>query len=99
MNTVPRICIFLASPGDVNEERSISLKRWTSLNMTPSFAKVAQGASRSMPLEVELGYFALSELESARSPQGLPVERDLYFEPKTLRELKDLHQRGEVGEA
>ena len=32
----------------------------------------------------ELGYFRLSELESVRGPMGLPIERDLYWEPKTL---------------
>ena len=31
--------------------------------------------------EKEWGYFALSELESARGPLGLPIERDLYFKP------------------
>ena len=30
-------------------------------------------------LESEFGYFLLSELEEARSPLGLSVERDLYF--------------------
>ena len=30
--------------------------------------------------EKEWGYFVLSELESARGPLGLPIERDLYFE-------------------
>ena len=35
----------------------------------------------------ELGYFSLSELESARGPLGLKIERDLYFEPTTLKEL------------
>jgi hypothetical protein len=50
-------------------------------------------------LEVELGYFSLSELEDLRSPfGGLPVERDLYFEPKTLRELQELHKRGTTGD-
>ncbi len=47
--------------------------------------------------EVELGYFALSELEAARGPMGLPVERDLYFEPKTLKELRALHKEGRRG--
>lgn len=47
--------------------------------------------------EVELGYFSLSELQSVRGSLGLSIERDLYFEPKTLRELKILHERGEVG--
>ena len=35
----------------------------------------------------ELGYFSLSELEEVRGPMGLPIERDLYFDPKTLEEL------------
>src|SRR5581483_11520125 len=29
-------------------------------------------------LEIELGYFSLSELEEVRGSFGLPVERDLY---------------------
>ena len=37
--------------------------------------------------ETEYGYFSLSELESARGPLGLPIERDLYFEPTPLVEL------------
>ena len=43
--------------------------------------------------EVELGYFSLSELEEVRGPWGLPIERDLHFEPKTLGELKEIHGR------
>jgi len=35
----------------------------------------------------ELGYFWLSELESVRGPLGLPVERDLYWQPVPLSEL------------
>jgi hypothetical protein len=35
----------------------------------------------------ELGYFRLSEIESVRGPMGLPVERDLWWEPKTLEEI------------
>ena len=38
-------------------------------------------------LEKELGYFSLSELEEARGPLGLPIERDLYWTPKTLEEI------------
>ena len=44
--------------------------------------------------EVELGYFALSELEEARGPLGLPIERDLHFEPTALTELMERHARG-----
>ena len=36
--------------------------------------------------EQELGNFSLDELEAVRGPLGLPIERDLHFEPKPLRE-------------
>lgn len=39
-------------------------------------------------LEAELGYFSLSELESVKGPMGLNIERDLYWEPKPLSEIK-----------
>lgn len=35
----------------------------------------------------EFGYFSLSELESVCGPMGLPIERDLYWQPKTLEEI------------
>ena len=35
----------------------------------------------------ELGYFALGELETARGPLGMPIERDLHWQPRTLREI------------
>lgn len=38
-------------------------------------------------LEVELGYFWLSELKSVHGPLGLPIERDLYWSPKTLAQV------------
>jgi len=37
--------------------------------------------------ERELGYFRLSELESARGPLGLAIERDRYWRPKKLKEI------------
>ena len=37
--------------------------------------------------EKELGYFSLSELQNARGPMGLPIERDLHWMPKTLAEI------------
>jgi len=43
--------------------------------------------------EIELGYFSLSELQEVRGPLGLPIERDLHFQPKTLKELKEWHER------
>lgn len=43
--------------------------------------------------EVELGYFSMSELKDLRI-KGLPVERDLHWEPIGLLELKEkLKQR------
>ncbi len=38
-------------------------------------------------MEVELGYFSLKELQDVRGPMGLPIERDLHFEPQSLRDL------------
>ena len=48
-------------------------------------------------LEIELGYFSLSELKSVKGPLGLPIERDLHYESKTLQELMEKHRndRGE----
>lgn len=48
------------------------------------------------PDMAELGYLSLSELQGIRLRLGLGVERDLYFEPKTLRQAKEelLTQRG-----
>ena len=37
--------------------------------------------------EKELGYFSLKELESVRGALGLPIERDLYWQAKTLQEI------------
>ncbi len=44
-------------------------------------------------LEEEWGYFMLSELESARSPLRLPIERDLYFEPGPYSEVIERYRR------
>jgi hypothetical protein len=41
--------------------------------------------------EVELGYFSLRELENVKGPLGVPIERDLYFVPRTLQELMEKH--------
>lgn len=40
----------------------------------------------------ELGYFSLSELENVTGPLGLKVERDLYFDPLPLSQIKALHE-------
>jgi len=36
----------------------------------------------------ELGYFTLHELQQTRSRRGLPIERDVYFQPCRLSQLK-----------
>lgn len=42
--------------------------------------------------EVELGYFSLKELESVEGPMGVGVERDRYFTPKPLSEIRKEHE-------
>lgn len=42
-------------------------------------------------LDVELGYFLLSELQSVHGPLGLPIERDIHFQPKTFKDLLKEH--------
>ena len=42
-------------------------------------------------LEREFGYVSLRELESVRGPLGLPVERDIFFKPRLLREVMAAH--------
>lgn len=39
--------------------------------------------------ETELGYFSLIEVGDLRGPLGLPVERDVWFDPTKLRDLKE----------
>lgn len=38
-------------------------------------------------VEMELGYFSLTELLSNRGKLGLPIERDRYFKPCKLSEI------------
>jgi len=44
-------------------------------------------------IELELGYSSLKELKEVAGPMGLPIERDIYFELKTLKELMEMHRR------
>lgn len=37
--------------------------------------------------EREMGYFRLSEMQKARGPLGLAIERDLYWKPRMLEEI------------
>jgi hypothetical protein len=40
----------------------------------------------------ELGYFSLSELQSARGPLGLAIERDLHFQPTRLSGVRSWYR-------
>jgi hypothetical protein len=42
--------------------------------------------------EVELGYFSLKELQEVHGPLGLQIERDLHYEPKSLKDLMEMHR-------
>lgn len=48
---------------------------------TKTFFGLVEGFER------EPGYFSLEELEITRGPLGLPIERDLYWTPKPLKEV------------
>lgn len=38
--------------------------------------------------EREWGYFALSELTDLKGPLGMPIERDLHFTNKKIKDIK-----------
>ena len=42
--------------------------------------------------ELELGYFSLKEVKEVKGPLGLPIARDLFYEPKLLSELMEMHK-------
>lgn len=42
---------------------------------------------------IEYGYFSVQELEEVEGPMGLPVERDLYFKPKKIGDIKKMLER------
>lgn len=42
--------------------------------------------------EKEWGYFSLKEMQSVRGKLGLPIERDLYFEPTKIKDIRGLNE-------
>jgi hypothetical protein len=42
-------------------------------------------------IELELVYFSLKELLLIKDSMALAIERDLYYEPKSLKDLIELH--------
>lgn len=48
--------------------------------------------------DTELGYFSLDEMESVRGPGGAQgIERDAYYKPQTLAQIRAKHEAGGVG--
>lgn len=43
-------------------------------------------------VDAELGYSSLSEMEAVRGPGGLKIERDKFWEPKSLSEVRKGYQ-------
>ena len=46
----------------------------------------------------EFGYFSIPEMKKARGGHGLPVERDLWFKPCTVKEVKALIKGESIAE-
>ena len=44
-------------------------------------------------MDTELGYFSLSELQSIRGKLGIGIERDMHFRPRSLGEIRKMHER------
>src|SRR5262249_148695 len=44
---------------------------------------------------LETGYFSLSELEGAKGPFGLSIERDVFFNPGQWSEVKRIERVGD----
>jgi hypothetical protein len=91
----------LYSQEDKGEEAIAHVKFFTPAGSWTWYASEFDGEDLLFGLvagfELEYGYFSLSELEEVRGPMGLPIERDLYYKPKTLRKIKELHEQGLVG--
>jgi len=79
------------------EDATVYVKFFCPWNSWTWFATEFDGEDRFFGLvyghETELGYFSLSELETVRGFGGLGIERDLHFEPKTLREVRQEHAK------
>ncbi|HXX53166.1 MAG TPA: DUF2958 domain-containing protein [Thermodesulfovibrionales bacterium] len=66
---------------------------WYVMNQDPEDLDYLWGIVRGF--EVEMGSFSLSELQSFEGNLGIGIERDLFFEPITAKELWDRLNRGE----
>jgi hypothetical protein len=66
---------------------------WYLMNQDPDDTDYLWGIVRGF--EVEMGSFSLSELRNFRGRLGLGIERDLYFKPRTAREIWEKLNTGE----
>jgi hypothetical protein len=70
--------------------------QWHSYKRGAKMVHICPGESliglRGRPFHIECQQ-PLKELEEVRGLLGLPIERDLHFEPKTLKELQEIHER------
>ena len=83
---------------------SLCLRFWHGVGLTTWF--VTEGSEQDddflcfgyvIGLEEEWGYFLISELELARGPLGLSIERDLYFTPGPFSTIIDQYRRERGG--
>ncbi|WP_236622370.1 DUF2958 domain-containing protein [Novipirellula maiorica] len=59
---------------------------WWVIEYDPE-SRIAYGLVRG--LELEFGTFTLDEVEDLRGALGLPVERDLHFDPQPVSQVTD----------
>ena len=80
----------LYSQEDKGDEAIVQVKFFTPWSNWTWFATEFDGEDRFfgkvVGFETELGCFSLSELESITGPMGLKIERDMYFDPKPLKD-------------
>ena len=64
---------------------------WLLTELNPADEDIVFGLCDLGQGEPELGYVSLQELKTVRGRLGLPIERDLHFEPdKTLSQYAEL---------
>ena len=82
----------LYSQEELGDDAKVVVKFFNPTGSWTWYATEFDGEDRFFGLvdgfEAELGYFSLSELASYTSPLGLGIERDMYWTPKTLGEVR-----------
>ena len=75
------------------EEKVVIAKFFTPWTNWTWYAVEKDSDDTFFGLELEWGYFTLSELESIKGPFGLTIERDLYFGHPKIGEVPALKGR------